>query len=98
MLILHHPDAVNHLPILETHRKVFVSTPASPSSPSVNVPQRVLAHLVVRDLLQIKVGGVDHLHAGVAVVGAAESAPVFGVWVEPVGPLPAALQRAADSE
>lgn len=51
------------------------------------------AHLVIRDLLQVKVGGVDHLHAGVAVVCAAESAPLFGVWIEPVCLLSAALQR-----
>lgn len=51
------------------------------------------AYLVIRDLLQVKVGGVGHLHAGVAVVCAAESAPLFGVWVEPVGPLSAALRR-----
>lgn len=37
-------------------------------------------------------GAVDHLHAGVAVVRAAESAPLFGVWVEPVGLLSAALR------
>lgn len=37
--------------------------------------------------------GVDHLHAGVSVVPAAEGAPAFGVGVEPVGPLSAALRR-----
>lgn len=50
------------------------------------------AYLVVRDLLQVKMCGVHQLHAGVAVVCAAESAPVFGVWVELVSLLPAALQ------
>jgi len=50
------------------------------------------AHLVIGDLLQVKVGGIDYLHAGVAVVHAAESAPLFGVWIEPVGLLSAALQ------
>lgn len=54
-----------------------------------------MLHLVVRDLLQIQMGGVDHLHAGVAVVSAAEGAPVFGVRRERVGLLPAALQRKA---
>lgn len=53
----------------------------------------VCAHLVIGDLLQVDVGGVDHLHAGVAVVCAAESAPLFGVWIEPVGLLSAALRR-----
>ncbi len=51
------------------------------------------AYLVIRDLLQVNVGGVDHLHAGVAVVCAAESTPLFGVWVEPVSLLSAALRR-----
>lgn len=52
-----------------------------------------VAYLVIRDLLQVQMGGVDHLHAGVAVVSAAESAPVFGVRVERVCLLSAALQR-----
>lgn len=50
------------------------------------------AHLIVRDLLQVQMGGVDDLHAGVAVICAAESTPVFGVRVELVGLLPAALR------
>lgn len=50
-------------------------------------------HLVIRHLLQVKMAGVDHLHAGVAVVCAAEGAPVFGVWIELVSPLSAALRR-----
>ena len=49
------------------------------------------ADLVIRHLLQVEVGGVDQLHAGVAIVGAAERAPFFGVWIEPVSPLSAAL-------
>lgn len=52
-----------------------------------------MLHLVVRDLFQVQVGGVDHLHAGVAVVSAAEGAPVFGVGREPVSLFSAALQR-----
>lgn len=51
------------------------------------------AHLVIGNLLQVEVAGVDHLHAGVAVVGAAESTPLFGVWIEIVSLLSAALQR-----
>lgn len=51
------------------------------------------AHLVIRDLLQVNMGGVDDLHAGVAVVCAAESAPLFRVWIEPVSLLSAALQK-----
>lgn len=43
-------------------------------------------------------GGVDHLHAGVAVVPAAEGAPVFGVGVERVGLLSAALRRKSRRE
>lgn len=56
------------------------------------------AHLVIRDLLQVNVGSVDHLHAGVAVVCAAESTPLFGVQIEPVGLLSAALQGEPNSE
>lgn len=56
-------------------------------------PQQSVAYLVVRDLLQVQVAGVDHLHARVAVVSAAEGAPVFGVGVERVCLLSAALQR-----
>lgn len=52
-----------------------------------------VSYLVIRDLLQVKMGGVDQVHAGVAVVCAAESAPVFGVRVELVSLLSAALQR-----
>lgn len=52
-------------------------------------------HLVIRDLLQIQMGAVDHLHAGVAIVSAAEGAPVFGVGRERVGLLSAALRRKA---
>lgn len=48
-------------------------------------------HLVIRNLLQVKVGGIHNLHSAVAVVCAAEGAPVFGVWIEPVRPLSAAL-------
>lgn len=55
-----------------------------------------LAILVIRDLLQINVGGVDHLHAGVAIVCAAEGTPFFGVWIEPIGLLSAA-SRACDN-
>lgn len=51
------------------------------------------AYLVIRDLLQVQMGGVDHLHASVAIVSAAESAPIFGVRVEFVCLLSAALQR-----
>lgn len=40
-------------------------------------------------------GGVDHLHAGVAVVSAAEGAPVFGVRPERVALFSAALRRKA---
>lgn len=54
-----------------------------------------VCHLVIRDLLQIQMGGIDHLHAGVAIVSAAEGAPVFGVRCERVGLLSAALWRKA---
>lgn len=50
-------------------------------------------HLVIRDLLQINVGGVNHLHAAVAIVSAAERAPRFGVWIKPVSSLSAALWK-----
>ena len=53
----------------------------------------VCAHLVIRDLLQVDMGSVDHLHAGVAVVCAAESAELPGVWIKPVSLLSTALQR-----
>lgn len=55
--------------------------------------QTGVAYLVVRDLLQVQVAAVDHLHARVAVVSAAEGAPVFRVGVERVCLLPAALRR-----
>lgn len=55
--------------------------------------QTGVAYLVVRDLLQVQVAAVDHLHACVAVVSAAEGAPVFRVGVERVRLLPAALRR-----
>lgn len=50
-------------------------------------------YLVIRDLLQVEMGGIDHLHASVTIISAAESAPVFGIWVKRVGLLSAALQR-----
>lgn len=93
MLFLHHPYAVNHLPVLERTKKPTVTgimASQTVLNPGCAVCRR---HLVVGDLLQIQVGGVDHLHAGVAVVSAAEGAPVFGVGVEPIGLLPAALSR-----
>lgn len=100
MLILHHPYAVNHLAILEhTEESLLPFKQCSLIFNSVLWPLLCLcacssmcAYLVIGDLLQVKVGGVDQLHAGVAVVCAAQGAPVFGVWIEPVGLLSAALQ------
>lgn len=59
----------------------------------IKLQETGVAYLVVRDLLQVQVAGVDHLHARVAVVSAAEGAPVFRVGVERVCLLPAALRR-----
>lgn len=52
--------------------------------------------LVIGDLLQVQVGGVGHLDAGVAVVGATERAPVSGVRHERVVLLPATLEGTGD--
>lgn len=101
MLFLHHPYAVNHLAILEITEKSLLSI----EQYSLTFKCKLfvftvlvcmflyVSYLVIRDLLQVKMGGVDQVHAGVAIVCAAESAPVFGVLVEPVSLLSAALQR-----
>lgn len=98
MLFLHHPYAVNHLAILEQNTQslcYYFDLKIHPFTFCVFMYlcscSSMCAHLVIRDLLQVKMGGVDHLHAGVAVVCATQSTPVFGVWIELVCLLPAAL-------
>lgn len=106
MLFLHHPYAVNHLPILEHTKKFLLSPEQYPLTfKCICSPLLCLcacystwAYLVIRDLLQINVGGVDHLHAGVAIVCAAEGTPFFGVWIEPIGLLSAALQTIENND
>lgn len=95
MFFFHHPYAVNHLPILEHTEKSLSSS----EQYSLVVKWITLthssscAHLVIRHLLQVQVGSIDHLHTAVAVVCAAESTPLFGVWIELVSLLSAALQK-----
>lgn len=76
---------------------IFFSFPLDNSRPQ-QPQQSGFAHLVVGDLLQVEVAGIDHLHAHVAIVAAAEGAPVFGVWVELVCLLSAALRRSRGCE
>lgn len=95
MLLLHHPYAVDHLSILDRTKQTNRYDRGLRNSLNSCSAICVL-HLVVRDLLQIQMGGVDHLHSGVAVVSAAEGAPVLGVRRERVSLLSAALWRKAD--
>lgn len=98
MFFLDHPDAINHLAILEHTEKSLLlleqySLAFHPFSLFVCSCSSLCPHLVIGDLFQVKMAAVDHLHACVAVVRAAESTPVFRVWIEFVSLLPAALQR-----
>jgi hypothetical protein len=51
------------------------------------------AHLVIGDLLQVQMGGVVHLHAGVSIICTAEGTPVPRIRDERIMILTAALKR-----
>lgn len=95
MFFFHHPYAVNHLPILEhTEKSLSSSEQCSLVVKWITLTHSSsCAHLVIRHLLHVQVGSIDHLHTAVAVVCAAESTPLFGVWIELVSLLSAALQK-----